>query len=362
MVVNKPNLVQTMCNFGQYGDQEFVVSCKSHPFAILTSPAFPTPAFTMVDWSLVRDLNIRMTELQCTKMMYGGQKLRILGRISTTVQCIINGHPSGNLQFKAHVIQDLYKIFDTHSIAGVKLTEQLIGPPFELTPENTTEPTEKKQPSPKKKRKKREKLGAKSSLSSESEEVRSPPSSPRPRCQGNWAVHQYYHGWHPRSGYDKSVLKARYENRRTGSFTFEKPSSIFSDDSFHSPGTVSSEGSSEPEADEYTDSYTNISTVRTNSTDASGPAQDCEEFDMSILKERREIFNQALAIPKHLQHVPIPHGAGFCNPDCPYQGEANLPRECGWHPSFGNIIQCSAKCTGNWWGNHRHLEGRDFNS
>ena len=93
----KPNYI-TMCNEGKYGDREFVVSCKGRPFSVLTAPLFPTPAFTMVDLNLIRDLNMRMTDMQCTKLFYGGQKLRICGKVSTTVQCIVNGAPAGTFQ------------------------------------------------------------------------------------------------------------------------------------------------------------------------------------------------------------------------------------------------------------------------
>ena len=100
-----------------------------------------------------------MTDLQCAKLYYGGQKLRILGRISTSVQCISDGVQSGNLHFKANVVQDLYQCFDTHSIAGTKMSAKLIGPPFEVDQsEDSTEPTEAKivKPNKAKKRKAKE--------------------------------------------------------------------------------------------------------------------------------------------------------------------------------------------------------------
>ena len=103
MPTSKPNII-TMSNEGKFGDREFVVSCKGRPFAILTAPQFPTPAFTMVDLNLMRDLNLRMTDMQCSKLLYGGQKLRILGKVSTSVQCIVNGMPAGNMHLKAHVM------------------------------------------------------------------------------------------------------------------------------------------------------------------------------------------------------------------------------------------------------------------
>ena len=83
----------------------------------------------MVDLELVRDLNLRMTDLQCAKMIFCGHKLRVLGKISTSVQLIVDGKPAGNMHYKASVVQDVYKLFDTHSIAGTKLTQKLLGSP-----------------------------------------------------------------------------------------------------------------------------------------------------------------------------------------------------------------------------------------
>ena len=92
----RPNFI-TATNEGKFGDREFVVFWKGRPFVILTAPQFPVHAFTMIDFNLVRDLNLRMTEMQC----YGGQKLRILGKVSTTVQFIMDEAPAGTLHLKA---------------------------------------------------------------------------------------------------------------------------------------------------------------------------------------------------------------------------------------------------------------------
>ena len=143
MATPKPNLITT-CYEGKYLDREFVFSCRGRPFSVLTAPLFPTPAFTMIDHNLVRELRLRLTDLQCVKLTYGGQKLRILGRVNTTIQCVIDGVPAGNFQFKAHVVQDIYQLFDTHAIAGVKMSEKLSGMSFAGKPvELTTEPTKK---------------------------------------------------------------------------------------------------------------------------------------------------------------------------------------------------------------------------
>ena len=95
-MATKPNFITTW-NEGQMGDKEFIVACKGRPFSILTAPQFPTPNVTYVDYDLVQNLNIRMSDLQCRKLSYCGQKLRILGKISTSVQCVKDGVSCGNL-------------------------------------------------------------------------------------------------------------------------------------------------------------------------------------------------------------------------------------------------------------------------
>ena len=115
-----PNQI-TPYNLGMNGEKEFVVACKGRPFSILISPLLPFPTVTYLDYDLVRDLKLRMSSLQCRKLFYSGEKLRILGQFSRTVQCIIDGSPLGNIQMKCHVVEDLKKHFNTHGIAGEKL-------------------------------------------------------------------------------------------------------------------------------------------------------------------------------------------------------------------------------------------------
>ena len=69
MAAETPPVV-TMSYDGISGDREFVVACKGRSFAILTSPIFPTPAATLVDYNLVRDLKLRISDLQGAKFRY----------------------------------------------------------------------------------------------------------------------------------------------------------------------------------------------------------------------------------------------------------------------------------------------------
>ena len=160
---------------GRQGEVEFVASVKGRPFAILTSSNFPTPDVTLVDYSLIRDLKLAMTDLQCAKFNFAGQKLRKLGKISTSVQCISDGKTSGNLHFKATVVQDLYQTFDTHSIAGNKLSKLLLDPPVQPLDESSTEPT---QETPQKKKPKLKKTSPSNSSPSRSTSEQSPSQTP----------------------------------------------------------------------------------------------------------------------------------------------------------------------------------------
>jgi len=106
-------------------EKEFVFSCKGRPFTSLVSSYLPTPPSTLIDYSLVKDLNLKMTDLQCHKFHYGGHKMRILGHVTSAVQTIKDGFTAGNYQFSAKVVLDLNKNLDTFSIAGHKMSKQL---------------------------------------------------------------------------------------------------------------------------------------------------------------------------------------------------------------------------------------------
>jgi len=145
----------THCQDGFHGEQEFVVACKGRPFTILTSSNLPTPAITLVDHKLVTELKLRMSDLQCSKFNYGGKKLRILGKISTSVQCIMGGTVSGNLHIKASVVENLNDHFEAHSIAGTKLSQLLAAPPNCVASDIATNSPEPTTPTTKKKKKKK---------------------------------------------------------------------------------------------------------------------------------------------------------------------------------------------------------------
>ena len=117
---------QLSTTFYQYGyEVEYVLCSKGRPFVTLVSSNKSRPTTTLIDHNLVRELGLKINDLQCKKFYYCGEQLRILGTISTTVQCISEGFVCGSFQLRANVIEHLSKTFGVHSIAGMKLTKML---------------------------------------------------------------------------------------------------------------------------------------------------------------------------------------------------------------------------------------------
>ena len=106
-------------------DKEYVFSCRGRPFAALVSTNLPTPSSSLLDYALIRQLGLKMTDIQCRKFYYAGNKMRILGRVSTAVQCVQNGKICGNFHIKGLVVSDLYSLLDTHCVAGVRMQEKI---------------------------------------------------------------------------------------------------------------------------------------------------------------------------------------------------------------------------------------------
>ena len=123
----------TLCYDNFPIQREFVFAMKGRPFSMLSSQSLPVPSVSLIDFNLVNDLGLKMSDLQCAKFSFGGQKLRILGRISQTVQTITDGVISGTVHIRANVVEDLRKTFDCHSIAGKKMTEMLSNPSSSAT-------------------------------------------------------------------------------------------------------------------------------------------------------------------------------------------------------------------------------------
>ena len=117
-MVASSNVNPTACNRYNNGETEFIFCAKGRPFGCLLSPHLPTPTSTLIDYNLVKDIGLKMTDLQYTKFPYCGNKLRILGKVSFTAQTIHEGLASGSIPFKANVILDLSKHLDVDTVAG----------------------------------------------------------------------------------------------------------------------------------------------------------------------------------------------------------------------------------------------------
>ena len=122
----KANIMEpTMCYKYGNDEKEFIFCIKGRPFPCLVSPYHPTPTASLLDWELVKSLGLKMTDLKCEKFSYCGFKMRILGKVQITAQCIHDGVSSGAFQIKANVVLDLAKNLDTECVAGTKMAAQL---------------------------------------------------------------------------------------------------------------------------------------------------------------------------------------------------------------------------------------------
>ena len=100
--------------------QEFVFSCRGQPFVTLVSPDHPPPSSTLLDFKLARELNLKLTNVQCQKYTYAGFKMRIVGSVSTPVQFVRDGFPVGKFLFTATVVRGLSDNLETDSIAAIR--------------------------------------------------------------------------------------------------------------------------------------------------------------------------------------------------------------------------------------------------
>ena len=105
MKANEPTMFYNYAN----EEKEFIFCVKGRPFPCLISPYLPTPSASLVDYNLVRNLGLKMTDLQCQKFSFAGFKMRILGKVSISVQCIQDGVSSGAFHIKGNVVLDLNK-------------------------------------------------------------------------------------------------------------------------------------------------------------------------------------------------------------------------------------------------------------
>ena len=122
-MLNKSNSTLTY-NYGG-GNTEHILVVRGRPFSVLESPNIPTPSTTYLDYHLVRELGLKVTNLMYEKMTYCGAKLRKIGMISVTAQCLIDGRALGSVSLKANVVLGLTEAVDADAVAGHKLLSVL---------------------------------------------------------------------------------------------------------------------------------------------------------------------------------------------------------------------------------------------
>ena len=94
-------------------DSEYVFCYKSRPFAVLVSDSLPTPNSSFVDHLLINELGLKINDIQCKKISFGGKKLRLLGRVNCTVQCVKQYMISWGIEVRMNSFQARMNSFQT---------------------------------------------------------------------------------------------------------------------------------------------------------------------------------------------------------------------------------------------------------
>ena len=126
-------MIKTDSNVDKLGTRDFVFSCHNRAFAATWSPLLPKPTESLIDLELTEFLDIPIKKIEARKFSYAGMDTRIVGHISQTVQCVVNGKTSGTIHLKASVVRHLTKMVKMDCIAGGQLYQRL-----STTPENVT--------------------------------------------------------------------------------------------------------------------------------------------------------------------------------------------------------------------------------
>ena len=92
--------------------KEHILVIRGRPFSILESPNFPIPNTTYIDFKLVRELGLKVASMTYEKMTYCGQKMRKIGTVAVTAQCLVDGRVLGSIPLKATVVLGLAEYLD----------------------------------------------------------------------------------------------------------------------------------------------------------------------------------------------------------------------------------------------------------
>ena len=106
-------MIRTDSHVDKLGTREFVFSCHNRAFAATWSPLLPKPTETLIDLELVEFLDIPIKKIEARKVSFAGIDTRIVGHISQTIQCVVQGKTSGTIHLKASVVRHLTKLMNT---------------------------------------------------------------------------------------------------------------------------------------------------------------------------------------------------------------------------------------------------------
>ena len=109
-----------------HGTRDFVLQCHKRPFALTVSPFLPKSPENLIDLELVEFLNIPIKKIEARRFSFAGIETRIVGHISQTVQCVLNGKICGTTHLKAAVVRHFTKLYNIDCLAGGKSFNQLV--------------------------------------------------------------------------------------------------------------------------------------------------------------------------------------------------------------------------------------------
>ena len=110
----------------KHGTRDFVLQCHKRPFAMTVSPLLPKSPENLIDLELVEFLNIPIKKIEARRFSFAGIETRIVGHVSQTVQCVVNGKIKGTTHLKAAVVRHLTSLYNMDCIAGGKTCQQLL--------------------------------------------------------------------------------------------------------------------------------------------------------------------------------------------------------------------------------------------
>ena len=138
-------MIKTDCHVDGLGTRDFVFSCHNRAFAATWSPLLPRPSETLIDLELTEFLDIPIKKIEARKFSFAGTETRVVGHISQTIQCVVNGKTSGTIHLKASVVRHLTKLYNMDCVAGGQMYKRLADTP-DSDMDTITSPVPKQKP------------------------------------------------------------------------------------------------------------------------------------------------------------------------------------------------------------------------